>query len=545
MKIDLRIVTSLQKVFLDEPPAIYHDTVLAEGFQNEVISFQLAYQSLEMEEASATAALCIHSPISSHVHVRRVIHVPVGLAAFSDADDNYLRYTPGLYPDLLADIQNIPVRVFPNQWHSLWFDITPDASVPPGEYPIHITLADTAITAVIRVLPGLLPRQTLRHTKWFYCDCLANYYNEPVWSERFWKIAENFITLAVRRGINMILTPIHTPPLDTQVGGERLTTQLVDITLENDCYTFNFTKLHRWVNMCRRAGVEYYEMAHLFTQWGAHFAPKIVATVKGAETRIFGWDVSATSAEYQAFLAAYLPALTNELRALGIAEKTYFHISDEPTKNHLESYAAAKALVSPYLKGFPVIDALSNIEFYNLGLVEKPVPANDHIQPFLDAEVQGLWTYYCVSQYKDVSNTFISMPSQRNRILGIQLYKFDIEGFLQWGYNFYNSQYSLYPVNPFLITDADGFVPSGDAFQVYPGTNGMPLESIRMMVTQQALYDLRALRWLESLTDKAYVLSLIEEGLESPITFSNYPHSDDYLIRLRMKINSEIVRRST
>ncbi len=35
-----------------------------------------------------------------------------------------------------------------------------------------------------------------------------------------------------------------------------------------------------------------------------------------------------------------------------------------------------------------------------------------------------------------------SIPSQRNRVLGYQLYKYNVKGFLHWGYNFWNTQYS-------------------------------------------------------------------------------------------------------
>ena len=62
------------------------------------------------------------------------------------------------------------------------------------------------------------------------------------------------------------------------------------------------------------------------------------------------------------------------------------------------------------------MDALSDYAFYQSGAVTKPVPANNHIEPFLEAKVPGLWTYYCVGQYKDVSNMFMAMPSARNRI---------------------------------------------------------------------------------------------------------------------------------
>ena len=547
MNVNMKLLSSLAKVFLDSEPVEDPGEGRLTGFWNENVSFQAAWRNMDPVARPAMARLAVRSPLADFVRVRQVRHVPVRCAALADADENCLRKTPGLYPDLLRDGEGY-WRVWPNMWESAWIDVEPDATVPAGIYPVEIALVDmegnelAARTKEIEVLPAELPKQRLIHTKWFHCDGLCHYYGVEMFSDEFFRIAENFIRQAVKRGINMILTPVHTPPLDTAEGGERLTCQLVDVARDRGEYSFGFEKLDRWVEMCRRAGVEYYEIAHLFTQWGAKHAPKIMATVDGEYRRVFGWDTEATGPEYRRFLAAYLPALTARLRALGIADRCWFHISDEPSLAMLEDYRAARAVVADLLEGFPIMDALSSFEFYQTGAVKKPVPATNHIQPFLEAGVEGLWTYYCIGQYKGVSNMFMGMPSARNRILGVQLYKFNIEGFLQWGFNFYNSQYSLYPVDPYLITDGDGFGPAGDCFQVYPGKGGVPEESIRMMVTDEAMNDLRAFQLLESLRGRDFVLALIEEGLEQPISFDRYPTGDAYLLRLRERVNREIVR---
>ncbi len=65
------------------------------------------------------------------------------------------------------------------------------------------------------------------YTEWFHSDYLADYYHVDVFSEEYWRIVENFLRKAKERGVNMILTPILTLPLDTLIGGERTTTQLV------------------------------------------------------------------------------------------------------------------------------------------------------------------------------------------------------------------------------------------------------------------------------------------------------------------------------
>ena len=61
----------------------------------------------------------------------------------------------------------------------------------------------------------------------------------------------------------------------------------------------------------------------------------------------------------------------------------------------------------------------------------------------------------------------------------MQMFKYDIVGFLQWGYNFYYSYRSVYPINPYECNDGgpttengDIWVPAGDTFCVYPAPDG-------------------------------------------------------------------------
>ncbi len=543
--ITIKLLSSLDKVFLHKEPR--ETNAIAEGFRNEIITFQIAY-TLSDPITREYVSLEVISPISDYVHVRQVDHVPVRYPAPIDSDDYYLSKEPGLYPDLLREIGPHTLRARHGQWDSLWVEINPDGKIAAGSYPITIRLTGengsfAEKTQMITILDAMLPPQKLIHTKWLHCDCLAEYYHQEVFSEGHWKTIENFIRKAVSGGINMILTPIHTPPLDTRVGGERLTTQLVDVYFENGKYRFGMDKLRRWIAMCKACGVQYYEMAHLYTQWGARHAPKIMAIVNGKYKKLFGWETDATSGEYRDFLNTYIPAVRAVLCEEGIEENTFWHVSDEPNADHLEDYRAAKEQVLPLLENCRIMDALSSFAFYQQGVVEHPVVATNHIDPFIEANVPELWAYYCCSQYKDVSNTFIAMPSARNRMLGVQLFKFKIEGFLQWGFNFYNAQYSDHRINPYLSTDGDGFVPAGDTFQVYPGVNGQPLESIRMAVTRDAMQDLRAFEMLAALENYSFVVGLMEETTKEEITFSNYSHEDSYLKQLRIKVNEEIMKR--
>lgn len=263
-----------------------------------------------------------------------------------------------------------------------------------------------------------------------------------------------------------------------------------------------------------------------------------MAEVDGEYKRIFGWDTKASGKPYRKFLADFAAAFKPYLKAKGIEDRVYFHVSDEPFAAVARHYRKASNIVSELFGEYKIMDALSNIKFYKKGLVKLPIPANDHIEPFIGS-VPELWTYYCCVQVKGVSNKFFSMPSQRNRVLGYQMYKYDIKGFLHWGYNFWYKQFSVGPVDPFTETDAGGNFPSGDSFVVYPGEGGTPLVSLRYKVFYDAFQDMRALQLLESLIGKEKTMSILEEDIE-PITFAKYPHSDEWQLQTREKINNAI-----
>lgn len=544
-KYEMKLIHSLEKVFPDEVPVYRPECMLLTGLKGETVSFQAACTCTSFMKNRVTVT--VESPVREHIRVRSVENVPVGRACLPKVDDNYLKTTSGMYPDLLRELKNGQVDIYPGKWRSLWIDIEIPEDIEAGSYPVEIKLSKDgellcSSETKITVYDAVLPKQKIMHTEWFYIDCLADYYQVPVFSERHWEIIENFLHEYVKRGCNMILTPLFTPALDTGLGEERTTVQLVDVSVKDGTYSFGFDRLKKWVDLCRECGIAYFEMCHLFSQWGAKYAIKVMADVDGKEEKIFGWHTPAVG-EYTAFLHAFLPALIEKLREWGIADATYFHLSDEPREEHLESFKAAKESISGLLDGFHTFDALSSYEFYKHGLIDKPVPGNNEIEEFLGHGLTDMWTYYCVGQFYEVSNRFMSMPSLRNRIYGLQLYKYKIIGVLHWGYNFYNTQFSTERINPYIVTDAGGSFPSGDAFLVYPGADGHPEESIRMMVHSQAFYDLRACELLESLAGREFVMELLEEGLCEPLTFKRYPKSDMYLIWLRNRINKEIAKR--
>ena len=551
--IQTKLTSAMEKCFLDSAIATYPTLSRLSALRNERVSFQLLYTDDATDAAlplrTANFELRIEGIPKELVSARRVDNVPVSIASLQEGGDgNYLRTSPGLYPDLLSPLQYGGVSVMRGQLQSVWVELDLGNRLAAGEHAVTLKLlndrgevqAENALA--LTVIDALLPPQEMIFTQWFHCDCLANYYNVPVWSEEHWRIVENFAATAAKNGINMLLTPVHTPPLDTAVGGERTTTQLVDVLVEGGEYRFGFERLDRWIDMCNRVGIRYFEIAHLFTQWGAAHAPKIEACVEGEKKRIFGWETDATGEDYTRYLRAFLTAFLAHMKARGDDKRCYFHISDEPSRSQKESYRAAKATVADLLEGYPIMDALSNFEFYQDGLVELPIPSNDHVTPFIEAGVTGLWTYYCCAQGTNVSNRFIAMPLWRTRSIGLQLYKYNIVGFLHWGYNFYNNMHSQSAINPYLDTCAGYTFPAGDAFSVYPAQDGTALESVRILSFYEALQDVRAFRLAETLCGRERVIKEMEDIFGEEIRFDRCAKSAAPLLAIREEINKMIAK---
>lgn len=541
-----KLISSLDKPFLDsrldEFSALKHITML----RNERISVQLAVTDDSPRAPHRRfVGIKVEGVFAPYSTKRTVESVPSAMPTYPGrSDENFLRTAPGLYPDLLAPMQMYgSVACVPGQLRSVWIDIDPAGALPAGDYNLSVVMSDGAVTEraslAVHIIAADLPPQELRVTEWFHCDCLADHYGVPVFSERHWEIIENFVRTAVRNGINMLLTPVFTPPLDTHVGGERPTVQLTDVKKTAGGWEFGFLRLDRWIDMCDRCGVGYFEISHLFTQWGALHAPKIVAETDDGVKKVFGWDTDATSEEYTAFIRAFLGAFLEHMRARGDDKRCYFHISDEPNAAHLEQYLKAKATVSDLLEGYPVMDALSDYEFYKTGAVTTPIPANNHIEPFIEGGVEPLWTYYCCGQSIGVSNRFLAMPGARTRYIGVQFYKYRVFGFLQWGYNFYYNQGSYDLVNPYVDSTGNYFVPSGDAYSVYPAVDGTALESMRIVEFREAIDDLRAMKLAETLAGREAVMTAVED-ITGEVVFSRCVCDTATMLAIRERVNGII-----
>lgn len=500
--------------------------VIARGICLADQGFQ--FQLLLDKKTRFDEKIVVESDISDHVTVFRVYDMKGSYEhpLNPKTDPYYIKSTDEKYPDLLRKVDTVTTEQ--NEKCVLLIDVSSKIKAA-GEHTVKITVGDESAQLVLDVADQSLADTDLLLTNWFHIDGLCNYYGVAPFSEAFYARFESFLDAYVGMGNNMMLLPAFTAPLDTEVGRERLTTQLVKVEKAQNTYIFDFSLMEKFIDVCRERGIRYFEHSHLFTQWGGEYCPKIIVTQDGNDTNAFGWSVSSTDERYLDFLAQYLEAFQNFLDGKGMANDVYMHLTDEPRPEHFERYLKLSAFIKQHCS-LKTMDALSEKEF--AAAVDMPVVALSSGDLSLFDENKML--YYCVCVDLDhITNRYLHMPLQRTEILGFQLYANNAKGFLHWGFNFYNTQLSKGTVNPYEDTMAGGGFPAGDGFIVYPGEKEAE-PSVRYYSLKRAFEDYRLLKTLEAKVGRKQVMQMLDnEGISG---VHKYPRSVEWHEDFRERI---------
>jgi len=521
-----KIISSMEKIlpYVDLVEEETRSSVLL-GHSHNV---QLAFRSEKTMYTIPETQVRISGELEKYITLYEEKFVPAGTYA-PWIDDYYIGKEHNLIPDPLKPFGKYGISLPYMQWRSVWVSFNIPENIELGEYETKFELLTNegevmlSMIYTLEVIGVRAEKHNLFTTNWMHYDCISQKHAVELFSESFYQVFSNYLKEYVDIGFSALLTPLFTPPLDTAIGEERQTAQLIEVSVWNGEYSFDFNKLKKFLDFVFSHGIKYIEFSHLFTQWGGKATPKINALVDGEEKRIFGWDVPSDSVEYERFLASFLPNLVAFIKDMGIENRCFLHLTDEPNQEHLATYEKCRAIVKKYAKDIPIMDALSHVEFYELGIVDIPVVLLNHYKEFSEKNVEYLFVYNCCGPSNEYySNRFINMPGQRLRVLGLQMYQTGVKGYLHWGYNFYRSRLSYEEINPYSDTDANAAYPSGDGFIVYPEKWGV-VPSVRSKLVKESFQDYEILNLLESYIGRKAVLGLLEEyGFKG---YTEYPHS--------------------
>lgn len=521
--------------FYPASPAERKSSLKRDYALNERFSFQVLVRETEGEPRKVTVA--VEASSGWEVRVRRIGYVPVvhantGAEDLPEEAELGPQGLPGFVPDPLFEEQEMLLPR--NETHGFWLSVKPSPEAQPGDHTIVVKVAcegekpkTLKVTACLHHV-RLQPRRDFHITHWFYADSLVAHYGVRAFSEEFWTICERFVANYAAHGNDVLYVPAFTPPLD----GVKLPTQLIVVTRRADgTYHLDWTRVRRWLTLARRHGITHFEWVHPFTQWGVRHAIRIYeGENQEAEQLLFAPETPATSLEYRQFLQQYYAELHELLLEEGIVETSFFHVSDEPHgEEHKENYKAARAMLKELAPWMRTMDALTDIAYGREKLTDLPIPSIKTAVSFVQEGID-CWCYYCCGPRGRYLNRLLDTPLAKMWMHGILFYRWPFGGFLHWGYNYWFRSQTRELMDVYTRQDG-GAWPGwafGDTCVVYPGADGVPVDSLRWEIFSESLQDYQLLQTLGvSREDKAF---------KAIRDFNDFPKDSAWRLRLRQRL---------
>jgi hypothetical protein len=538
-------VSDMVRVFEDgyNLPA-FSDTLKLFGIRGETVSGQIAINSKKSLPGATVEISSLNNQVSgsvlplNNVMWNFVGSVPLAKNASNQPKNVVIRLAPAKFPDYLMNERQLDIKE--NTYQPVWLTVDIPETAAAGIYSGKITVSGASVQQSIPVslmiYPLTLPAERhLKVTEWYSTKDFSKFHGikdiySPEWFAMLKKYAEN---MAAHRQ-NVFEVPMAAVEIRKSATGG----------LEFDFSRFDQIASVFW-DTKKMDWLETGEVAKFGT--GAFASTEILLKDFQVLNSQTGEKIAMKGEEVYPFL---LPAFEGHLRQKGWLDKTLFHIKDEPSHHNALNWINVSSYIHNYAPDLKRIDAVTTSFLF--GNIEIAVPKLDHLDAGYDIyrreQQKGneIW-FYTVGVYQGnkYPNKTIDMPLIDSRILHWLNYKYDLPGYLHWGWNQWNE-------TPF--TDVGEHV--GDAWHVYPVKDGV-LNSIRWEQMRNGIQDYEYFWMLEnkisslkdSLGSRFGWIDPRQRGKEiiSTVAMGLKDHSDDPLVLLKAKkdVINEILNLNT
>jgi hypothetical protein len=482
--------SSLQRVFPAARPGRASLTVLAA--RNGRVSFQACIRNDRMEPLEIECTVTGGDEFKPRV--RWVGLVPVrhrtpqtALNELDGAAD-----IPGMAPDPLMPQTRATLGSFESR--SFWITLRIPTDAKPGLHDLKVRLApkngtrsiDLPVTVEVSELV-IRPRTGFPVIHWWRGEATWDHYKTGMFDDRWWKLTEDQLANMIDHGSDVVYVPVL---FDRKEVLKRPCQLLVVEEPRPGVYKFDWSQVKKFTDMTKRLGFKKFEWSHLWIYWGVEHGMRVYKKDGGKHVLLWPEDTGALSETYLNFLRQFLPEFHKFLLAEKLLDDSYFHLSDEPgSDKHVENYRKARQVLRELAPWMKVMDALSDVRYGKEGLTDIPIPLVSAAQPYRDAKIPH-WVYYCCFPQGPWLNRFMDTPLTKVRMSGWLFYRLGADGFLHWGFNYWQRIGFEEPLDPFFNGDGGEWpgIPFGDPFVIYPGKDG-PIDSIRWEVFAESLQD--------------------------------------------------------
>ncbi len=385
------------------------------------------------------------------------------------------------YPDELTELtEDIGPREVPaHAAQGIWVDffVPPEAAAVCTEYTVTVGTGggEYAAEIALDVADVTLPpcdRGTFGHEYFFNLSDIPDFAPGELFGGRWWEALEKTAHIFREMRNNAVLVPVLQL---LRAAGSRRTGK--------DTWEYKWDIFDRFTDVFINAGCAKAFTIGAFTE-----------SVNGRSLEAIGYGsesvrIDVPSDEGALFLTSLYTALSGHIDSRGLTGRFRTHIEDEPHTDG--TWKWEREIIRRAAPGIPCGEPLDMLETAKL-LAESA----DWFVPRLDVYAQDpgyfrdrrengkeLWAYSCCFPENGWwLNKFIDMPFMRSRMMTWACKANGIDGFLHWGFNYWNSS-PLYGTGPDARFKGDGNI-------VYPDKERRSLKlSARFINTRDGNQD--------------------------------------------------------
>jgi hypothetical protein len=209
-------------------------------------------------------------------------------------------------------------------------------------------------------------------------------------------------------------------------------------------------------------------------------------------------EIAAVSEEGQKIIRSMAAPIIAMMKKNGWESQWYQGVFDEPTDEYVERYKTTVAFLKSMKPDLRILEATMTVSL--TGVVDCWCPQVQEYQKnasFFDsrkAAGDAVWVYTCLIPGGPWINRLVDQERLRQVYVGWACSKYDLQGFLHWGFNMHSGK-------PFeelvrLHGGPTNYLPAGDSHIVYPGKKG-PLSSQRFEAHRIGMEDFELLYLLK------------------------------------------------
>ena len=486
--LQIGLVDEVLEVFPDMVPESMTDRLPIHVPRNAIAGVHVMLAGLTGKEQISVVAVAGKGKRLGVERWYRLIDVPV--AENTGLDRNTEKYSGKINPFV---VRRAPFRVYdpfrpvslPLTAESstvvLRLEIPVPAHVPEGTYPYKIRVRCGNVTkelqfpvTVHRVTVPSLEHATTAYINWHSLDNICSAHGVEKWSEPFWKMLAEYARLMAKGRQNAFWF----------IWGEYFS-----FDSSGTVVAFERARLERYIRLFQSEGLTTIHGAPLVGRRDWLGSTDMLLGVRAAD----GQEVHATSPRGKHMLREMGTRVVAMMKENHWDTRWLQGIFDEPTDEFLDRYHELVALFRDMDPSIQILEATLTMSV--TGDVNVWCPQVHEYQAsraFFDKRRTAgdrVWVYTCLAPGGPWLNRLLDMERLRQVYIGWALAKYDLQGYLHWGFNHHTAK----PFEELVRFHMEGqYLPAGDSHIVYPVKEG-PLSSHRFEAHRIGMEDCEVL----------------------------------------------------